>query len=339
MYDKAIEGEFSSLASTKTRAGEGTDAFYSDEDVLKRSPKGWPSIAATQMYMVNYDSHRAFKTPTHITLINKEQKIDCIVNKLDEMDFEDEKIEGGRPLRSLPFDREKFIARCLQGPSQLSTSTPGSSPSELRMAERENLSMCLEILLKEYFTLLHMYHQNLKFPRVSRRAHEAHFQAAKDLQGLDDEACAFMRYIDDWIWPAPDTIFRRFDNLLYTKWKSLAQFLKHACCLCCFDSPPSTMSDDDPRVQYSLRGFERFVKGALGIGSMSLLVVPVAILYLKTGWSRAAYLGVVVAFSSVFCCVLTVFETNTARLLVGPAAFFAVLIAFLSNKMEDCCTA
>lgn len=102
------------------------------------------------MYMPNYDSHRAFKSPTHAALINLEQKIDCVVNKLDERDFEDAKTEGGRPLRSLPFDREKFVARCLRGPAHLSTPTPGSSPGELRMAERENLHACLGILLKEY---------------------------------------------------------------------------------------------------------------------------------------------------------------------------------------------
>ncbi|KAI1776180.1 hypothetical protein F4818DRAFT_440552 [Hypoxylon cercidicola] len=326
MYDRVIEA--------KRRAGEGTDDFYSDLDVLKHSPNGWPSIAATQMYMPNYDSHRAFKTPTHAVLINYEQKIECVANRLDELNFEDAEVDHGRALKSLPFDREKFIARCVQGPAHLSTAIPESSTD--RMAERENLYTCLGILQREYFTLLHIHHQNLKFPRVSRRAHIAHYQAARDpdRQGLDNEACAFMRHIDDWICTQPDVIFQRFEALLYTKSRGLMQFLKHVCCLFCFD-PPSTMSDDDPRVQYSLRGFERFFRGVLVLSSMSLLVIPVGILYLNTDWSRVAYLCVVVAFSSLFCVVMTLFEFNTARLLVGLAAYVAVLIAFLSNNVAN----
>ncbi|KAI6090770.1 hypothetical protein F4821DRAFT_9973 [Hypoxylon rubiginosum] len=353
MYDRAIQA--------KLLAGEAYDDFYSDLDVLNRSPTGMPSIAANQMYFPNYNEHRIFKPETHATLTCFEQKIHCVANALDEMNFEDAKVEGGQSLRSLPFDREDFIARCLQGPAYLSTPTPkfgsgrtsesstDSTPEssagtahesctgELdRIAKRENLHTCLAILLKEYFTLLHMHHQNLKFPRVSRRAHEAHFRTARDREGLNNEACAYMRYIDDWIYPEPDPIFRRFENILYTRSKRLTQFLKHVCCLFCFDPLPTSASDDDPRVRYSLRGFDRFFKGLLGLISMALLAAPVSILYLRTDLSRAAYLGVVVAFSGVFCCVMTAIETNTARLIVSLAAFFAVLVTFLSNNMANC---
>ncbi|KAI1759963.1 hypothetical protein GGR53DRAFT_110357 [Hypoxylon sp. FL1150] len=360
MYDKVREA--------KRLAGEDADRFghfYTDLDVLKTLPKGWPTIAATKMYFPNYNSHRAFKLETHAVLTCFEQKIHCVANKLDEMNFEDAEVAGGQPLRSLPFDREKFIARCLQGPAYLSTATPEPSQDSAsepgtslasehntslipesgknkldRMAEKENLLSCLEILLKEYYTLLHIHHENLKFPRVSRLAHEAHFQAARNRQGddMDDEACAFMRHVDDWIYPEPDVIFRRFETLLYTKSKGLTQFLKHLCCLLCFDRLPSSSSssEDDPRVRYSLRGFDRFFKFVLGISSMALLAGPVSILYLETDWSRAAYLGIVVAFSSVFCFVMTILETNTARMIVGLAAFFAVLCAFLSNNVANC---
>ena len=53
--------------------------------------------------------------------------------------------------------------------------------------------------------------------------------------------------------------------------------------------------------------------------------------YLAIGWSRGQYLAVVIVSSPLFACVMAMFETRTAHLLVGISTFFAVLVTFLSN--------
>ncbi|KAI0166993.1 hypothetical protein GGR52DRAFT_82274 [Hypoxylon sp. FL1284] len=341
---KTYSAIYEKVIAAKGLAGEGTDGFYDDSDVYKHAPAGWPSLAATHMFP-NYDSHRAFRYPTHLILVALAQKIDCLANKLDEMNFEDEGDKGGEALRSLPFDRERFIERCVQGSAHPLTPTPGSSTGATgrsssgaldRAAQRENLLTCIAILLKEYFTLLHMHKENLQMPGVSRRAHRAHFETARQREGLDDQACSFMRYIDDWICPRPDLIFQRFESLLYMNSTGLKKFLKHLCCLFCLDpssSSSSSSASSSSDVLWGVRGFDWLYKALLGLSSLALLSAPVAILHLADGGlSRAAELGVVVGFSALFCGVLVAFEPSAARLLVGLAAFFAVLATFLSTS-------
>jgi hypothetical protein len=63
----------------------------------------------------------------------------------------------------------------------------------------------------------------------------------------------------------------------------------------------------------------------------SLLVkVPIGILYLGEPNKPFSY-GVVVISGVVFTTVLLVFEKRMNHLLLGIAAYYAVLVAFLSN--------
>ncbi|KAI1407019.1 hypothetical protein F5Y13DRAFT_142979 [Hypoxylon sp. FL1857] len=320
---------FDRAENARRQAGSPAYDFYTDEDVLKCSPTGWPSLVATRMYYPNHNSYRAFGPSIHRVLTSYEQKLHCIANKLDEMDFEDNEVKD-EPLKSLPFDRERFIDRCLQGIGHLPTQPFDSDASKLdRATQRDNLIMCEGILLREYYAIIELLYGSKKFARVPRCAHERHFEYARDYQGLTNEALASMRYMDDRIYPNPDYIFQRFEYLLNTKARWVADFLKNVCCFCCGDPPPSEA--DDPRVAYSLRPFELLFKAFLTLGSLGLLTIPVTLLYIEMGWSRGEYLSVVVASSVVFAFVMAYFEPRTAHLLVGITAFFAVLVSFLSN--------
>ncbi|KAI1215017.1 uncharacterized protein F4807DRAFT_405553 [Annulohypoxylon truncatum] len=305
--------------------------FYTDEDVINNSPMGWPSMTARQAYFPNFSSQRAFGASTQQVLTYYQQKIHCIDNKLDEMNFEDSEAEG-KPLRSLPFNPEEFIARCAQGVGHLPIRPPdpGSAGKLDRAAQRENLMDARARYVQKYHTLVHMQHENKKFPRVSRRAHEEHFEDVRRHQGLDNEALAYMRYIDDFISNAPDHIFQQFESLLCARSSWARNLLKYVCCLFRSDTLPSS-ENDDQRITYSLRPFRLLIKTLLVISSQLLLIIPVALLYLQANWSRGAYLGIVVACSAIFAIAMVTFQARNDHLLVGVPAYYAVLVAFLAN--------
>ncbi|KAI1138876.1 hypothetical protein F5Y05DRAFT_353544 [Hypoxylon sp. FL0543] len=322
---------FDRAANARRQAGSEAYDFYTDEDVLNHSPPGWPSLVATKMYYPNNDSYRAFGHSTRVVLASYEQKLDCIANKLDEMNFEDSKA-AEKPLKLLPFDREQFLGRCLQGTGHLPTPPPEGDTSKLdRATQRDNLIICAGNILKDYSTFLFQLYDSKKFARVSRRAQERQFEFARDFLRLSDEALASMRYVDDFIYANPDYIFQRFEYLLYTKARWVTDLLKHLCCLFCGDTLPASSEPDDPRVAYSLRPFELLFKAFLAVGTLAHLIIPVSLLYLGTGWSRVVKLVIVIVSSTVFAFAFAFFEPRISHLLVGLCAFFAVLVTFLSN--------
>ncbi|KAI2473837.1 hypothetical protein F4781DRAFT_379074 [Annulohypoxylon bovei var. microspora] len=337
---------FDRVENARRQAGSREYNFYTDEDINNYSPMGWPSLAAKQTYSPNLNSQRVFGPSTQQVLTCYQQKIQCIDNKLDEMNFKESGPEG-RPLGSLTFDPEQFIDRCSRGVGHLPAQPPGSGAGELDLAiQRENLIMSKEFLLKGYceslgkkyynlaflapylVQLLHMQYENKKFAKVSRLAHEAHFDMRRR-EGLSNEALAFMRHIDDFVFIAPDYIFQRFEFLLYNTSPWVIKLLKHLCCLC-GGTPPSSETDD-LRVAYSARPFYLCIKALIVFGSLSLMVIPVSLLYLKMDWSRGIYLAVVFISSAIFALAMAMFESRTDHLLVGLAAYYAVLVAFLSN--------
>ncbi|KAI1654061.1 hypothetical protein F4813DRAFT_233035 [Daldinia decipiens] len=321
------------ISTAKKAAGlEEEDNFYTDEDIVNYAPRGWPNIASRQTYFGNHNSHRGFEPLTHYLLTSYELKLSVIENELDEMNCEDVK-EGGEPLWSLPFDRQQFITRCRQGVGHLPPQCSGSNLDEIdRATQRENMTMSARSLLNEYLQLLLLQRDIKKLPRVSRSAHEAHFNMAQRDQGLNDQACTFMRYIDDFVSTEPDAFFRRFESLLY--YSNDRRFMKPLKYLCRFFSRstlPSSIPPDGPHMTYSLRPPRLFIKAFLAIGSLLLSLLPIALLFLETNWSRAEYLAVVVISSAIFALVILAFEPRTVPMLVSLNAYFAVLSTFLSN--------
>ncbi|KAI1479732.1 hypothetical protein F4774DRAFT_114730 [Daldinia eschscholtzii] len=320
------------IASAKQAAGLEKDDFYTDEDVLNYSPRGWPSIASQQMYFGNHNSHRGFDPLTHYILTSYELKLSVIEDELDRMNCEDNEA-GGKLLRSLPFSREQFIACCRQGVGHLSLQCPKPNLDGLdRETQRDNIIISARILLREYLQLLLLHRDIKKLPRVSRAAHEVHFELARKGQNFDDEACAFQRYIDDFVSTEPDAYFGRFESLLYyVSGHWFMKPLKHLCRLFGRSTLPFSIPPGGPHITYSLRPFRFFLKMFLAIGSLSLSLFPVALLFLETDWSRAGYLTVVGVSSAIFALVILAFEPRTVPMLVCLNAYFAVLSAFLSN--------
>ncbi|KAI1391080.1 uncharacterized protein F4822DRAFT_442216 [Hypoxylon trugodes] len=326
-YSKMLD----KVEEARRKVGAKTDEFFTDEDVRNNSPRGWPSIAATQMYLPDFNCHRGFTSLIHRTLTFYELRIHCIEDKLDELDFEDDEANGNQ-LRSLPFDKDQFIARCLQGAGHLPTKL---SPDQTnREAERENLIISSGNLQREYFQLLHMQYENKKFAKVSRRVQEAHFNDAQIFEHLDNKARAFMRYIDDFLNFEPDYVFQRFETLFYTNSRWVQNILRHICCIGRNKSSP-TSSADGVRPTYSLRPVKLFVKTFLVLGNLALLIIPVSVLYLRIDLSRGQKLAITAASSVCFSIVMATFENRTAHLLVGITAFFAVLVTFLSNLPDS----
>ncbi|KAI1096787.1 hypothetical protein F5B19DRAFT_5269 [Rostrohypoxylon terebratum] len=320
MYDR--------VANARIQTGSRHYEFYTDDDIKNNSPKGWPSIAAVQTYFPNHSSQRAFGVSVQQFLTNYQQKIHCIDNRLDEMNFEDSEASGN-PLRSLPFKQESFLDRSIRGVGHLPIPPDPHSGELDRESQRENLIMTKAKYLTTYFTILIMNSEIKKFTRTSRRAHESHFKAQVD-EGLDNEALAYMRYIDDFISDAPDQIFQKFESLLYTESPWMMKLLGHLSRLF-GGSNPSHVDPDDPRVTLSLWPFRIFIKILLVLSSQSLLVIPVALLYLQLDWSRGIYLVIVTAFAIIFTIAMAWFEPRFAYLFVGVTAYYAVLVAFLAN--------
>ncbi|XDG02141.1 hypothetical protein ABKA04_001756 [Annulohypoxylon sp. FPYF3050] len=332
MYDKVVDA--------RTQAGSKHYEFYTDDDVRNNSPKGLPSIAAEQTYFPNHSSQRGFRFGTQQLLTYYQQKLHCIGNKLDEMDFEDSEADG-KPLKSLPFCPENFLDRCIQGTEHLPVPPDPNSGELDRESQRENLMKAKERYTMAYYKLLIMNSEIKKFTRTSRRAHETHFRAQVD-EGLDNKALAHMRYIDDFISDAPDQIFQKFESLLYTEspWVTLyhrKKLLGRVSRLFGGNNTPY-VDPDDPRVTLSLWPFRLFIKILLVLSSQFLLIIPVALLYLKLDWSRGIYLGVVTAFAVVFTIAMASFEPRIAYLFVGVTAYYAVLVAFLAN-LPGCASA
>lgn len=320
MYDR--------VADARIQTGSRHYDFYTDDDVKNNSPKGWPSIAAVQTYFPNNSSQRAFTVSTQQLLTHYQQKIHCIDNKLDEMNFEGSEA-GGSPLRSLPFDQEKFLARCISGTGHMPIPPDPESGELDRASQRENLMMAKEKYSISYYMILIMNYEIKKFTRTSRRAHETHFKMQVN-EGLNNEALAYMRYIDDFVSDAPDQIFQKFESLLYTDSPWVMGLLRRINRLFGGDAPPN-IDPDDPRITLSLRPLRILIKTLLVLSSQSLLIIPVALLYLQMDWSRGIYLLVVTAFAVVFTIAMATFEARIAYLFVGVTAYYAVLVAFLAN--------
>ncbi|KAH9988755.1 hypothetical protein F4779DRAFT_610809 [Xylariaceae sp. FL0662B] len=99
------------------------------------------------MYFPNFNSQRAFDSLTHMILTYKAMEIGCIEDKINEMDIKDEE-DGGQALKSLPFNRERFITGCLRG-DDVSLEHPGPDLPD-HATQKENLFRNAEIMLQDY---------------------------------------------------------------------------------------------------------------------------------------------------------------------------------------------
>ncbi|KAH9909733.1 hypothetical protein F4778DRAFT_11286 [Xylariomycetidae sp. FL2044] len=313
---------FRQIAKARAAAGYDHSPFYFDADVINSTPNGLPSLAASQMYYPTELSRRTFRCLTNRALTFDALRLSCIENKLHEFDLEDQ--EGDEQLnKGLPFDREGFIARCLESPDE--STLPRSRPSEGgRAAQKENLMMNARSILKDHFELSHLEYRNRKFAKVSRAAHEAQWRTARDVHDLKYEVYDLMRYADDSVIPDDDLLLQRFEHLIYTKRPWVAKALKFLC------GGRELPTDDDgkKRMIFDVWKFQWVSRALIGLLASSLLLVAIGLLYLVP-MSKSWAFGVVVIFVNTFNFAFTFLEQKVSTVLVGDVAFGAVLGTFM----------
>ncbi|KAI1491056.1 hypothetical protein F5X96DRAFT_503521 [Biscogniauxia mediterranea] len=311
--------------------------FYTDEDVRNHAPGGLPAAAASQVQYPNVNLLRRFGHLNNDSLMYAMQQLACLEDAVDDL-YARASAPPGHPrlLNSLLFDKERFVARCRRSPDYRSAksrlSPPGGRGEDEDEDEDDDLSVQMENLIanamrisREYHEAFLWEHKSYRFSPVSHRAHLASFNMLRDVHHLDEEALGPWRAIDDLVTPEPDTLYRRFENLLYTKWSWIATGLHY----CCRGRVPSG-SAGDLQMEVEANRFRWAVKLVMWVTSSALLVVPFGVLYLQP-LSKLGAFFVVLGFGAVFTLVGANLEQRTGRVISAATAYYAVLAAILSN--------
>ncbi|KAI0849939.1 hypothetical protein F5Y00DRAFT_261047 [Daldinia vernicosa] len=302
----------------------GYENFRGDSELKNGVPRGWPSIAAAQLYYPNLSIHRRFSYLLHRVLLDQETKLAYLENQLERLDNEDNERNAAR-LRSLSFDRETLLISHTRVQAQ---SQPVPTPTTSKGADEEqrdtneyspwnNKDLILEsamLRLKSYDELLLLGKEMQKLPRISRREHRVFFDVVNNRHPLDASACQFLYSNDDFVTTVTDRVHQYFETLIYG------------------DTPITKLTKRifGRKDEIDTRILTVFLKVVVVFASGVLLLSPVAILLLVS-LSRAESFVVVVAFDFAFVAALTWLKCNWETILVGLSAYMAVLVTFLSN--------
>lgn len=125
--------------------------------------RGLPSIAAFHAKYANTRTCRAFHYPTQWLTTRYQSQITCLLGELASLDAEGAArgdAEGERGRQPTPFNKEKFISRCLRSPDQTSLikvprREEGCEEDEEQKkdridAMRENIAANMERILDKY---------------------------------------------------------------------------------------------------------------------------------------------------------------------------------------------
>ncbi|KAI0381740.1 hypothetical protein F5Y04DRAFT_254254 [Hypomontagnella monticulosa] len=325
---------------TLSEAHSGHSNLRRESDIKNAAPRGWPSIAATQMYYTNFRIHRRFSYLTQRLLIDQETKLAYLENKLEELDKEDERSNTSN-LRSLPFDPDRLLATCNQVRSQPQPITPEQPlPTSSRDREGEqggeyvqwkDKDLLLEAMvprMKSYFELLQLSKDMQKLPPISRREHNAFYDEIRQYHTLDEPAYQFLYQSDDFVATVTDRVHQYFEALVYGDspiMKRIKRLIGRE-----HNNHNNHNQDRAPTIGIDEKFFVVPIKVLVAFTSGVLLLSPVAILFLGD-LSRGASFGVVVAFIFLFVAVMSSLNTNWDTILVGLSAYMAVLVTFLSN--------
>ncbi|KAI0600474.1 hypothetical protein F4775DRAFT_590419 [Biscogniauxia sp. FL1348] len=323
----------SRLPSYRTRysrisSAKGTheqSAFYTDEDVRNHAPAGLPAAAASQVQYPNVNLLRRFGHLNNDSLMYMIQQLSCLEDAIDDLYTKAPKQLDHRGLNSLLFDNEQFIARCRQSPDYRSAPRPPGAENNLSV-QMENLIANAIRISREYHEAFLWEHKSYRFSPVSHRAHLASFNMLQGAHNLDEAALGPWRAIDDIVTPEPDTLYRRFENLLYTKTSWIATGLQYCCC----GRVPSGGSAGNVRMEVAASRFRWAVKLLMWLISSALLVVPFGVLYLRP-LSKPGAFSVVLGFGAVFTLVFANLERRADHVIIAATAYYAVLAAILSN--------
>lgn len=316
----------------------GEDEFYTNYDIANVVVRGLPSIAAFHAKYANTRTCRAFHYPTQWLTTRYQSQITCLLGELASLDAEGAArgdAEGERGRQPTPFNKEKFISRCLRSPDQTSLikvprREEGCEEDEEQKkdridAMRENIAANMERILDKYCNRVNWQYELRKFPRASTNTHDKVFKLLQKTNGLDPDALDYMRAHDDFIYADADPLYERFHSfLIYIR----TTFVKGAR----FLSRGRIFQDENAapfgRGAYSARAIRLWVKCLMVIACSTLLLTPVGILYLGVPGKVASFL-IVALFGVSFAFTLMTFEDRMAHILLGLAAYYAVLVVFL----------
>ncbi|KAI8623708.1 hypothetical protein F5Y19DRAFT_491998 [Xylariaceae sp. FL1651] len=285
---------------------------------------GFRSIAAMHVRYPNTSTHRTFRYPTQMLLSYYECQLSLLLDELDKIDTEIDRAKNEPQWQQFLFDKNEFIRRCLQNPNQLSICEPPKEGNLL--AKRENLVANLNHIFKEYQDLFRWELDTHKFSRVSWKTQYYLAEHMKDFFGDDKSAVDYLRAIGDFVYTDIDPPIERLQHLILATTGWLGDCVRYLCCGTLLSSKGHTRQ----RVKYSRVHFHWLLKALIGLVSSALVLAPVGILFLGN-LSKPISFVVVVIFGLAFTIIMLAFEQPTSHLLVGLAAFYAVLVAFLSN--------
>ncbi|OTA76826.1 hypothetical protein M434DRAFT_18434 [Hypoxylon sp. CO27-5] len=296
----------------------GHSKFRGDFDIKNAAPKGWPSIAAAQMYYNNFNLHRRYSYLMQRVLVDQETKLAYLENKLDELDKEDD-----------PLVLHPFLLRA-------STMWANECGDEVE--------------------LLQLDKEMQKLPRISRGEHRVFHDEIRKYHTLDESAYQFLYSNDDFVTTVTDRVHQYFEPLVSrdSHIMSVSSSPSYFCNLRSEinskrERPPTNSSlsrkyikkfigkvhnnpgqDHAPEIEINQRFMTISLKVIVAFVSGVLLLTPIAILFL-VNLTKASSFGVVVSFLFLFVAVMSYFNTNLHTILVGLCAYMAILVTFLSN--------
>ncbi|KAI0965512.1 hypothetical protein F4678DRAFT_334511 [Xylaria arbuscula] len=334
------------------------DEFYSSEDVERVAVNGFPSIAAFQASYPNTRLCRAFDYLNQRLIMDYQCQLTCLLGALVDLDAESAtKIEtaGGQHCQPVPFDKEGFILRCLQSPNQISLVQVPKTDQRCEEDEQQkkdriesmrwNLFANIELILNKYCIAAPMpfppciiclinsllgsrvcwQNELRKFPRASAKTHGKLFKKLKDMSGLDPDALDYLRADDDFIYADPDPLYERFCSILIDIRVAVVKSTRFLTCGRLFVDGGAQFGSG----VWNAHRVRLFIKSLMVISSSTLVLVPVGILYLNEPRREIAFL-VVTLFALAFAFTLIVFDNQMSHVLLGLAAYSAVLVVFLS---------
>ncbi|KAI0858655.1 hypothetical protein F4860DRAFT_485710 [Xylaria cubensis] len=338
------DGLYSKVLRDRQANGEEStpeDEFYGSDEIEKVTVKGFPSIAAFHTRYANMRICRAFDAVTQRLMTIYQCQLTCLLGALVDLDAESatrSPASGQQGSQPTPFDKEKFISRCLRSPDQISlvkvpTRDGGNEGNEeddeqrkQRIdAARENLLANIERIFDKYRDQINWQDSLRKFPRVSSNIHKRLFKHIKSMEGLDPDVVDYLRAYDDHIYADADPLYERFHTFLVYVRGAFVRSVKYLS----FKTVFATEDVSFWKGAYNEQEIMIFVKILMVLACSTLLLVPIGIIYLLEPGKAVSYV-IVALFDLLFSSTLIAFENSMSHVLLGVVAYFAVFVSLFS---------
>ncbi|TRX97137.1 hypothetical protein FHL15_001931 [Xylaria flabelliformis] len=289
------DGLYSKILRDRQANGQEStpeDEFYGSDEFEKVTVKGFPSIAAFHTKYANTRICRAFDAVTQRLMTIYQCQLTCLLGALVDLDAEiatRSETSGQQGSQPTPFDKEKFISRCLRSPDQISlvrvpTRDGGNERNEEDDEQkkqridvaRENLIANIERIFDKYRDLINWQDSLRKFPQVSSGTHERLFKHIKSMEGLDPDVVDYLRAYDDHIYADADPLYERFYTFLVYVRGAFVRSVKYLS----FKTVFATEDVSFGRGAYNEQKIRLFVKTSMVLACSTPLLVPVGIIYL-----------------------------------------------------------